>query len=160
MSLRDRLRRREPAVPGGPAPTADGAPATEPTGDTGDTDPTGATAAVPVRALAREDVTDFDPRSDGDYHCVERGLYLRFARPAVTETSERADDAHPDPARGEFTQSGRFVVQRRFGRPVVYTVLERRPGLLTVRRTDTSVTGSDGTDGTAELQFTFEPDDR
>ncbi len=109
---------------------------------------------------ARDDVTDFDPRSDGDYHCTPRSLFLRFARPAVTETSaatdaEPADLAPPEPARGEFTQSGRFVVQRPFGRAVVYTVLEYREDFMLVRRTDTSVTGPTGT---AELEFTFEPD--
>ena len=101
----------------------------------------------------RDDVTDFDPRSDGDYHCAERGLYLRFARPAVTETPAVPDTPAGEVARGEFTSSGRFVVHRPFGRPGVDTVLEDRPGSMTVRRTDTAVTGS-----TAELAFTFEPD--
>ena len=142
MSLRDRWRRR------GPGPAA--ADAVDPADAAV---PPGAAAAARAPAAGRTDVTDFDPRSDGEYHCAARGLYLRFARPAVMES----DDAHADPARGEFTQSGRFVVQRRFGRAVVYTVLERRPGQLTVRRTDTSVTGGGGT---AELRFTFEPDER
>ncbi len=137
MSLRDRLRRRQP----GSDQDSESSPA-----DADDAGPAGVVAGV-----ARDDVTDFEPRSEGDYHCADRGLYLRFARPAVTET----DDAHPDPARGEFTASGRFVVQRRFGRPVVYTVLETGVGMLLVRRTDTAVPGEAGTE---ELWFTFEPD--
>lgn len=141
MSLRDRLRRRQP----GSGQDSESSPA-----DVGDADAAGA-----VSGVARDDVTDFEPRSEGDYHCADRGLYLRFARPAVTETSEQADGAHPDPARGEFTSSGRFVVQRRFGRPVVYTVLETGVGMLLVRRTDTAVPGAAGTE---ELWFTFEPD--
>lgn len=129
MSLRDRLRLRS-------TPARD--------------------VAAGDASSADVDVSDFAPRPDGDYHCADRGLYLRFARPAVTET----DRAHEDVARGEFTSAGRFVVQRPFARPVVYTVLRggsggENPGYdtaLAVRRTDT---GS----GTSELlDFAFEPD--
>jgi hypothetical protein len=137
MSLRDRLRRR------GDGGDEDGG---DEASDTSVSSQSGA-------AGAREDISDFDPHSDGDYRCNEQDLLLRFARPVVLETDAR----YPDPARGEFTQSGRFVVQRRFGRPIVYTVLDYRPGTMTVRRTDTSVTG---TAGTAELDFVFEPDER
>jgi len=135
MSLRDRLRRR-----------GDGGDEASDTSEPGGSGASGASGA-------RDDISDFDPHSDGDYRCAEPELLLRFARPVVLETDPR----HPDPARGEFTQSGRFVVQRRFGRPVVYTVLDYRPGAMTVRRTDTSVTGPQGT---AELDFVFEPDER
>jgi hypothetical protein len=138
MSLRDRLRRR------GDGGDEDG----------GDGRPDAPEASEPATAAsARDDITDFDPHSDGDYRCTERGLLLRFARPVVLET----DAEHADPARGEFTQSGRFVVQRPFDRPIVYTVLDYRPGVMVVRRTDTSVTD---TDGTTELEFVFEPDER
>jgi len=137
MSLRDRLRRRGD---GGGENGGDEA------SDTSASSASGASGA-------REDITDFDPHPDGDYRCAEPELLLRFARPVVLETDPR----HPDPARGEFTQSGRFVVQRQFGRPIVYTVLDYRPGAMTVRRTDTSVTGPAGT---AELDFAFEPDER
>lgn len=136
MSLRDRLRAR-----------SSGAAVTNPA-EYDD---------VPADPLSgNSDVTEFAPRPDGDYHCAERGLYLRFARPAVTET----DAERPEPARGEFTAAGRFVVQRPFGRPVVYTVLgngdapydPRRNTVLTLRRTDT------GTGAAERLDFTFEPD--
>jgi hypothetical protein len=115
------------------------------------------------------ELTEFAPRQDGDYHCAERGLYLRFARPIVTETAPHtatgtaASSTGNHPARGEFTTSGRFTVQRPFGRPIVYTVLDdgsggtsRPPGndaTLVVRRTDTGA-------GEAErLEFAFEPDE-
>lgn len=129
MSLRDRLRGRSAA----PQDVAhDGMSGDPPSGDV--------------------DVSDFAPRPDGDYHNAERGLILRFARPAVTET----DAEHGDAAHGEFTAAGRFVVQRPFGRAVVYTVLggERSAYdvVLTVRRTDT------GTGTSERLDFAFEPD--
>lgn len=177
MSLRDRLlgrstaRHPEPDPEGGtavaPQGGAEGGAALNPEGGavpdpeggagTGDGSASGGT-----HRAGRDDVVDFDPRSDGDYHCADRGLYLRFARPAVTETCstgtpdrEGSGADSREPARGEFTASGRFIVQRRFGRPVVYTVLAVRAGSMLVRRTDTAVTGPSGT---AELEFTFEPD--
>ncbi len=98
------------------------------------------------------ELTEFAPRQDGDYHCAERGLYLRFARPIVTET---AAAGHRDAARGEFTTSGRFTVQRPFGRPIVYTVLDDggHDAALVVRRTDT------GTREAERLDFAFEKDE-
>jgi hypothetical protein len=143
VGLRDKLRALRPAgstPPTGPAEPddVDAAPAEAPAAVTGSSG-----AASP-----RDDVTDFSPRSDGDYHSTEPAVFLRFARPAVTESTARADE----PAVGEFTSSGRWVVQRRFGRPVVYTVLEVRGESFTARRTDTA------TASTAELLFTFEPD--
>lgn len=108
------------------------------------------------------ELTEFAPRQDGDYRCTERGLYLRFARPIVTETvTETASAAATDtnsegPARSEFTTSGRFTVQRPFARPIVYTVLgDGTPGndaALVVRRTDTA------TREAVRLEFVFEPD--
>lgn len=113
------------------------------------------------------ELTEFAPRQDGEYHCAERGLHLRFARPAVTES----DTTEAEAARGEFTTSGRFSVQRRFGRPIVYTVLSNamprnaRPGnavpgdtaeydvTLTVRRTNTETRAAE------RLEFTFEADE-
>lgn len=135
MSLRDRLRAR-------------GSDATQ--------IKTAEYDGVPADSLSGEvDVTEFEPRPDGDYRCVERGLILRFARPAVTET----DAVAPESARGEFTTAGRFVVQRPFGRPVVYTALTANSlaaddAVLTVRRTDTA------TGATERLDFRFEPDRR
>jgi hypothetical protein len=141
VSLRDKLRALRPAGPAAPSDPAD---------------PDDVAAAAPAvtgtsgTASPRDDVTDFSPRSDGDYHCAEPAVFLRFARPAVTESTADTDE----PAVGDFTSSGRWVVQRRFGRPVVYTVLEMRADSFTARRTDTA------TAGTAELLFTFEPDGR
>jgi len=97
------------------------------------------------------ELTEFAPRQDGDYRCTTRGLYLRFARPIVTETA--GVDAQP--ARGEFTTAGRFTVQRPFGRPIVYTVLHDggNDAALVVRRTDAAT-------GAAErLDFAFEKDE-
>jgi hypothetical protein len=109
------------------------------------------------------ELTEFAPRQDGDYHCAERGLYLRFARPIVTETATGTAASSTGPARGEFTTSGRFTVQRPFGRPIVYTVLDDGVGgtsrvrgndaALVVRRTDT------GTREAERLDFVFEPDE-
>jgi hypothetical protein len=109
------------------------------------------------------ELTEFAPRQDGDYHCAERGLYLRFARPIVTETATGTAASSTGPARGEFTTSGRFTVQRPFGRPIVYTVLDDGGGgtarlrgndaALVVRRTDT------GTREAERLEFVFEPDE-
>jgi hypothetical protein len=109
------------------------------------------------------ELTEFAPRQDGDYHCAERGLYLRFARPIVTETATGTAASSTGPARGEFTTSGRFTVQRPFGRPIVYTVLGDGGGgtarlrgneaALVVRRTDT------GTREAERLEFVFEPDE-
>jgi hypothetical protein len=115
------------------------------------------------------ELTEFAPRQDGDYHCAERGLYLRFARPIVTETATHtaigtaAGSTGNHPARGEFTTSGRFTVQRPFGRPIVYTVLGDGAGgtsrsrgndaILAVRRTDTETRAAE------RLEFVFEPDE-
>lgn len=105
------------------------------------------------------ELTEFAPRQDGDYRCAERGLYLRFARPIVTETATETaantDGGHTEPARGEFTTSGRFTVQRPFGRPIVYTVLDGsgHDAALVVRRTDTATRQAE------RLEFAFESDD-
>jgi hypothetical protein len=113
------------------------------------------------------ELTEFAPRQDGDYHCAERGLYLRFARPIVTETATRIATgtaaSSTGAARGEFTTSGRFTVQRPFGRPIVYTVLDdggggtpHRPlndATLVVRRTDTETRAAE------RLEFVFEKDE-
>lgn len=150
MSLRDKLRglRGSDEGHGDPRPS-------------GDRDNMYDGAAVDGQLSGRAELSEFAPRQDGDYHCAHRGLYLRFARPVVTET----DAEVAEPARGEFTTSGRFAVQRMFYRPIVYTVLDDAPTrdagatdgaandvALVVRRTDTQT-------GTAErLEFTFEPD--
>ncbi len=97
------------------------------------------------------ELTEFAPRQDGDYRCAERDLYLRFARPIVTETT----GADTSPARGEFTTAGRFTVQRPFGRPIVYTVLHdgENDAALVVRRTDAATREAE------RLEFVFEPDE-
>lgn len=143
MSLRDKLRVLRP----GTAPAGPADPDVSGTSAPSESNP-GASGRASAPTPARNDVTDFSPRSDGDYRCPDPAVVLRFARPAVTESTAGADE----PAVGEFTSSGRWVVQRRFGRPVVYTVLETGSGSFTARRTDTA------TAATAELIFTFEPD--
>ncbi|MEO7126673.1 MAG: hypothetical protein ABI382_00090 [Nakamurella sp.] len=118
--------------------------------------------AVPGVSLSgTSELSEFAPRQDGDYYCADRGLHLRFARPVVTES----DTAEIEPARGEFTTSGRFAVQRRFSRPIVYTVLSNTSvgggtarlrgddAVLTVRRTDTETRSAE------RLEFAFEADD-
>lgn len=104
-------------------------------------------SADPVIFTSAE-ISEFTPRQDGDYRNAAAGLFLRFARPVVTET----DTAIAEVAHGEFTTAGRFTVQRRFGRPIVYTVLDGSDDALTVRRTDTA------TREAAQLEFTFEAD--
>lgn len=157
MSLRDRLR----SMRSGAVDEYDGMPGKG----------SGAAESASLASGGTE-LAEFAPRQDGDYHCASAGLFLRFARPVVTETvvteTATAETAAADtaagkptadaPASGEFTTSGRFTVQRPFGRPIVYTVLAAidapaayREG-ITVRRTDT------GTRATDRLEFTFEPD--
>lgn len=105
------------------------------------------------------DPVDFRPRTDGRYLCQDvGGVALRFSGSSVQETSGLAPASSaapgPDrPATGEYTSSGRFVVQRRFGRPVVYTVLAAGPDGFSARRTDTNPDGD-----LAQLEFTFQPD--
>lgn len=133
MSLRDRWRGR-----GGENDGAAGSG--EQNGAAGGYDADAGTAG----AL---DTDDFAPRQDGDYHCVDEGLYLRFARPIVTETAAGAAGAQ-----GEFTTSGRFTVQRPFARPIVYTVLAADSDSITMRRTDT------GSRRSQAMTFAFEAD--
>lgn len=90
----------------------------------------------------------FAPRTDGDY--VVGSYILRFARPVVTET----DPEQAALGRGEFTDGGRFIIERPFARPVVYTVLavDGEGAPLRLRRTDTDSRES------AEWDITFAPD--
>lgn len=91
---------------------------------------------APDLAAAIE-LAEFTPRQDGEYCCSERGLILRFTHATVVE----ADAAESEPAVGDFTNGARFSVQRRFGRPIVFTVLEPGDGddgALVLRRTDTA----------------------
>lgn len=115
-------------------------------------------AAAGAGLTGTAELAEFAPRQDGDYRCVSRGLYLRFARPIVTETvtGPAADGSElAEPARGEFTTSGRFTVQRRFGRAIVYTVLSGggNDAVLVVRRTDTAGRQAE------RLEFVFESDE-
>lgn len=123
MSLRDRLRGALRGSDEDDAVAAGGGG-----GDGGSASGDGLSAGA--------ELSEFAPRQDGEYLCAERGLHLRFVRPTVLEV----DAALAEPAQGEFTPSGRFSVQRRFGRPIVFTVLPDTAGYdesLTVRRTDT-----------------------
>jgi hypothetical protein len=128
MSLRDRLRgnrsaeQEEEIGPGGDAPP---------------------------------DPIDFRPRFDGAYASAagsDDGLILRFAPGTVSETAARIPDgAGEGTATGEYTASGRVVVQRPFGRPIVYTVLALTDDGFTARRTDTNPGG-----GGSQVTFAFQ----
>lgn len=95
------------------------------------------------------ELAEFTPRQDGEYACAERGLILRFTHTTVVET----DAAEAEPAVGDFMGGARFSVQRRFGRPIVFTVLEPgHDGALVLRRTDTATRQAE------RLAYTFAPD--
>ena len=90
---------------------------------------------------------DFRPRFDGAYRPVgpTDGVgRLTFSRTSVTESGAAGAST------GDYTSSGRFVVQRPFGRPVVYTVLAVAPDGFTARRTDTAIPQ------TTRVEFLFE----
>ena len=93
---------------------------------------------------------DFRPRFDGGY-ADGTGIVLRFTPSHVSEIADGADGPQ-GAAGGEYTPSGRFVVQRRFARPIVYAVLAAGTDGFAARRTDTNPGG-----GTAEVAFTFRP---
>lgn len=102
----------------------------------------------PLRGTDPSEEDGFAPRTDGDY--LAGPYILRFARPVVTET----DPAQAALGRGEFTDGGRFIIERPFARPVVYTVLvvDAEGAPLRLRRTDT------GSRQSAEWDVTFAPD--
>ena len=120
---------------------------------------------------APPDPIDFRPRFDGSYRHAGGGpdgangeehgaavvgpridLTLRFSHGSVTETADGPGATEDGAAVGEYTSSGRFVVQRRFGRPIVYTILEIADEGFTARRTDTNPGGT-----ATEPTFRFEP---
>lgn len=106
-------------------------------------------AAVGASALsAAAELAEFAPRQDGEYTCADRGLILRFTHATVVET----DATEAEPAVGDFTNGARFSVQRRFGRPIVFTVLETASGALVLRRTDTATRQAE------RLDYLFTPD--
>jgi hypothetical protein len=127
MSLRDRFRSH-----GGPQGEDDSGPVGE----------------------APPDPMNFRPRFDGGYvgggHPDGTVIVLRFTQSSVSEVIDGADG--DGAAGGEYTPSGRFVVQRRFARPIVYSVLAITDDSFEARRTDTNPGG-----GTTELAFTFRP---
>ena len=130
MSLRDRFRsHKEPDGEDEPLPVGDAPP----------------------------DPMNFRPRFDGGYvgggQANGTGIVLRFTQSSVSEVIDGADGGDGDgAATGEFTPSGRFVVQRRFARPTVYAVLALTDDGFAARRTDTNPGG-----GTTEVAFTFHP---
>jgi hypothetical protein len=132
MGLRDRFRPRRPEADAEDAAATD-RPAAGPVGD--------------------GDPIDFRPRLDGPYRDgTGHGLSLRFTPSTVQESGgEDSHDVGEGPATGEYTASGRFVVQRRFGRPVVYTVLMLTDDGFVARRTDTRTDGE-----SAEVTFRFD----
>lgn len=93
------------------------------------------------------DPIDFRPRFDGGY-ADDTGVVLRFSPSTVQEVADGVDG----PASGEYTPSGRFVVQRRFARPIVYTVLSMSDDGFSARRTDTNAGGA-----ATEVAFRFQP---
>ena len=120
----------------------------------------------PEEDAATSDVADpmaFSPRSDGLYDGGESpdeagsGLYLKFVGRKVSEAvgptsvgDAQAAFATAD-AVGDFTPAGRFTVQARFERPVIYTVLATSDRGFTARRTDTAVGSSH------EIEYVFVP---
>ena len=111
----------------------------------------------------------FVPRTDGSYvggTADGRFRYLRFglngkvqlaSGPATAaEARSLLGRDNPDPIIGPYTAAGRFSVQQRFERPVVFTVLAI--GDPECRSFTARVTTS-GPAGTGEYGYVFEPDE-
>lgn len=98
------------------------------------------------------DITDFRPRSDGRYEAAidpvstNQLSALRFSGSRVSETTAAGAPS------GEYTPSGRFSINARFERPIIYTVLSADAESFTARRTDA------GTGQVAELRYCFVAD--
>ncbi len=108
---------------------------------------------------------DFKPRQDGTYvGGPDDGShrYLRFfATGKVYQagggaTVEQAQPLlgrdNPDPIVGQYTGVGKFTVQQRFERPIIYTVLEVDDSGFLVRLT------ASGSRHTGEYRYEFVPD--
>jgi hypothetical protein len=113
--------------------------------------------------VAGPDSDWFKPLQTGIYTGGPDGFAaLRFyptgkvflAQQAADEADARTQlgPGNSDPAMGQFTGAGRFVVQRRFERPIVFTVLEADDTGLTVRLTATEAAR------TGRFRYTFVPD--
>lgn len=104
------------------------------------------------QAPAVSEITDFQPRTDGQYAAevdsvsIDPPPTLRFSGSRVSETTAGGG------ATGEYTPSGRFSVHPRFERPIIFTVLQADDDGFTARRTDA------GTGQVAELRYRFVAD--
>jgi hypothetical protein len=105
----------------------------------------------------------FRPRFDGTYAGGPDGFeFLRFHPNGRVYLAPRAADAadareklgpgNPDPIVGQFTGAGRFVVQQRFERPIVFTALEADDDGIAVRITVTQAAQ------TGHFRYRFVPD--
>jgi hypothetical protein len=103
--------------------------------------------------------TLLSPRSDGIYEGGpdpdgDGALFLQFGGGKVREIvapDAAAARTTGAPRVGEYGAAGRFMVQERFERPVIFTVLDSDADGFTARRTN-SATGN-----TSELRYTFVP---
>ncbi|MTD13263.1 hypothetical protein GIS00_04785 [Nakamurella sp. YIM 132087] len=110
--------------------------------------------------------TWFRPRMDGSY-VAPSGERLRFVSWSRVELVPADGSA---PATGEYTGAGRFTVQARFERPVIFAVAEPDPGPETEAGTGTPGVAdlpppdhfvarrTDGRDrSTADVRYDFRP---
>ena len=129
----------------------------------GDDDKPSSEANINSLSAEAEDSDWFRPKQAGTYiGGPEHARYLRFhvtGRVYVAGGTADAPSARPllgpenaDPTVGQYTGAGRFVVQRKFERPMVFTVLNADDAGLTVRLTATGVAQ------TGEHRYEFEPD--
>jgi hypothetical protein len=79
-------------------------------------------------------------------------VYLAPSAADAAEARPQLGPSNPDPTVGQYTGAGRFVVQRRFERPIVFTVLAADDDGITVRITATDVAQ------TGQFRYTFNPD--
>ncbi len=105
----------------------------------------------------------FRPRQNGFYRGGPDTLrYLRFratgkvylAASDIDPNSDALGPGNPDPIVGQYTGAGRFVVQRRFERPVVFTALDADETGLTARITATAI----GETGEHHYEFVVDPE--
>ena len=72
----------------------------------------------------------------------------------IDPNSDALGPGNPDPIVGQYTGAGRFVVQRRFERPVVFTALDADETGLTARITATAI----GETGEHHYEFVVDPE--
>lgn len=125
------------------------------------------TSEQDIGAIASEgaDLEEFKPRTNGTY--VSTGgdgvpSYLRFhlngkvyfaAGPAdAAQARPLLDRDNRDPIVGPYTPAGRFALEQRFERPIVFSVQAVDDDGFTTRVTSTRHATS------GEFRYTFEPD--